>query len=115
MFLSLIYLNLRAVLRLIVRGDDQVNELEIVVLRHQLTVSRRQVPRPSFAPNDRMLLAAARRVLGAASVSSFIVTPATLLRWHQGLVSRKWRLYGRRRRRHLPACGLLARRRGRWR
>jgi putative transposase len=96
--LSLVYLILQAALRLVVRGNDQVHELEIVVLRHQLNVLRRQVPRPSFRPGDRMLLAAARRVLGKASASYFIVTPATLLRWHREIVKRKWRLYGRRRR-----------------
>jgi hypothetical protein len=36
-----------------------------------------------------MLLAAARRVLGKASASYFIVTPATLLRWHREIVKRK--------------------------
>ena len=96
MLLSLIYLILQAALRLVVRGNDQVHELEIVGLRHQLNVLRRQVSRPSFKAGDRMLLAAARRVLGKARASSFIVTPATLLRWHREIVKRKWRLYGRR-------------------
>jgi putative transposase len=96
--LSLVYLLLRATLRLLISRSDQVHELEIVVLRHQLNILRRQVPRPSFKPRDRMLLAAARQVLGKARGSSFIVTPATLLRWHREMVKRKWRLYGRLRR-----------------
>ena len=98
MLLSLVYLILRAALRLLVRRSAQVHELEIVVLRHQLNILRRQVSRPSFKAGDRMLLAAARRALGKAGDSSFIVTPATLLRWHREIVKRKWRLYGRRRR-----------------
>ncbi len=42
--LSLLYLILRAALRLFVRRSDRVHELEIVVLRHQLSILRRQVP-----------------------------------------------------------------------
>jgi putative transposase len=95
--LSLVYLILRAALRLFVRRSDRVHELEIVVLRHQLSILRRQVSRPSLKASDRMLLAAALRILGKAGASSFIVTPATLLRWHREIVKRKWRLYGRRR------------------
>lgn len=93
MLLSLVYLILRAALRLLVRGNDQAYELEIVVLRHQLSILRRQVARPRFKSGDRMLLAAAVRVLGKPGALSFSVTPATLLRWHRELVKRKWRLY----------------------
>jgi putative transposase len=91
--LSLVYLILRAALRLLVRGNDQAHELEIVVLRHQLSILRRQVARPRFKSGDRMLLAAAVRVLGKPGALSFSVTPATLLRWHRELVKRKWWLY----------------------
>ncbi|MCW2916125.1 MAG: Integrase catalytic region [Actinomycetia bacterium] len=55
--------------------------IEIVVLRHQLAVLRRQVNRPALQPADRVLLAALSRMLPRANWGAFIVTPATLLRW----------------------------------
>jgi hypothetical protein len=64
--------------------------VEIVVLRHQLSVLRRQVGRPTFGPMDRALLAAASRVLPRERWASFLVKPRTLLHWHRELVRRKW-------------------------
>jgi hypothetical protein len=52
------------------------------VLRHQLAVLRRQVPRPRLEPTDRALLAAISRALPRARWSCFLVKPETLLRWH---------------------------------
>jgi hypothetical protein len=98
--LSLVYLT---ALQLVVRGHDQARELEIVVMRHQLGVLRRQVSRPSFSAGDRPLLAASPRVLGKPRASRFIVTPTTLFRWHREIVKRKWRIYGRRRRTGRPS------------
>ena len=49
-------------LALLARGDA-AKDLEILVLRHQLTVLRRQVPRPRLEPTDRVLLAAISRAL----------------------------------------------------
>ncbi len=66
-------------LALLARGDA-AKDLEILVLRHQLTVLRRQVPRPRLEPADRALLAAVSRVLPRASWSCFLVKPETLLR-----------------------------------
>jgi transposase InsO family protein len=64
--------------------------LEILVLRHELSILRRQVSRPRFAPRDRLLLAALSRVLARRSWAVFLVRPETLLRWHRRLVARHW-------------------------
>ncbi|MEU1599915.1 integrase [Streptomyces sp. NPDC005708] len=77
------------------RGD-RAKEIEIVVLRHQGTVLRHQVDRPDLSDGDRVLLAAQSRLLPRSSWKSFFVTPATLLRWHRRLITRKW-TYPRRR------------------
>ena len=60
--------------------SDAAKDLEILVLRHQLTVLRRQVPRPKLQPADRALLAAVSRLLPRPRWSCFFVTPDTLLR-----------------------------------
>jgi putative transposase len=70
--------------------SDPAKDLEILVLRHQLAVLRRQTPRPKLEPADRALLAAVSRVLPRASWSCFLVTPETLLRWHRRLVAGSW-------------------------
>jgi putative transposase len=64
--------------------------LEILVLRHQLAVLRRQTPRPRFEPADRAVLAAISRALPRARWSCFFVKPETLLRWHRRLVTGVW-------------------------
>jgi transposase InsO family protein len=64
--------------------------VEIAVLRHQLAVLRRQVPRPRYTPADRMLLAALAKLLPRERWAAFLVTPATLLRWHRELIARRW-------------------------
>jgi hypothetical protein len=67
-----------------------VKDIEIAVLRHQLMVVRRQVARPRYAPADRMVLAILARLLPRERWPVFLVTPATLLRWHRELVARRW-------------------------
>jgi hypothetical protein len=64
-------------------------ELEIVVLRHELSILRRQTKRPQLREADRVLLAALSRVVPRGSWSVFVVSPRTLLRWHQRLVARR--------------------------
>ncbi|HEY5985451.1 MAG TPA: integrase core domain-containing protein [Streptosporangiaceae bacterium] len=76
-------------LTLLARGDA-AKDLEILVLRHQLTVLRRQTPRPKLEPADRALLAASSRVLPRTRWSCFFVKPDTLLRWHRRLVAGTW-------------------------
>jgi hypothetical protein len=65
-------------------------ELENAVLRHQLAVLGRTVKRPPLRRRDRMLLAAASRLLRRERWSVFVVSPQTLLRWHRELVARRW-------------------------
>jgi putative transposase len=74
----------------------EFKELEIVVLRHELAVLRRQVSRPRLEDADRVFLAAAGRLLGGAGRRSFFVRPDTLLGWHRRLVRRRWTYPGRR-------------------
>ncbi len=62
--------------------SERAKELEILVLRHELQVLRRQVGRPRLRSADRVLLAALGQVL-PRSRRSFLVQPATLLRWHR--------------------------------
>jgi hypothetical protein len=90
--LSLVYVLARRLFELVVlleRGERS-KELEILVLRHELSILRRQVRRPRFAPRDRLLLAALSRVLPRRSWTAFSVRPETLLRWHRRLVARHW-------------------------
>jgi putative transposase len=95
---SLCYLALRCLLRVVLLRprSEEFKELEIVVLRHELTVLRRQVGRLELTWADRALLAAASRLLPRSRWSSFLVTPATLLHWHRRLVARRWTYQSRR-------------------
>jgi putative transposase len=92
MFLPFAYLAFSAVLKLLVgrRRTEFAKDVELMVLRHQLTVLERQAGRPSLRPADRAFLAALARVLPRRQRQGFIVTPQTLLRWHRELVRRKW-------------------------
>jgi putative transposase len=92
---TMVFLFVRRVLGLVGLGpkpDDK--DVEIAVLRHQLAVVHRQVARPRYAPTDRLILATLARLLPRERWSAFLVTPATLLRWHRELVQRRW-TYGR--------------------
>jgi putative transposase len=97
LFWSFCYVVLRRVLQLVALRfrSNAFKELEIVVLRHELAVLRRQVTRLELRPADRVFLAAASRLLPRTSWRSFVVTPTTLLRWHRRLVARRWTNPGR--------------------
>ena len=70
--------------------SQHARDIEIAVLRHQLEVLRRQVKRPALRPADRAVLAVLSRALPRSRWSVLLVTPATILRWHRRLVTRKW-------------------------
>ena len=92
MALSFLYIAFIRVLELLrLRGSDTTDlAVEVVILRHEVAVLRRQVARPTLRPADRALLAALSRLLSRAKRSRFIVQPETLLRWHRDLVRRRW-------------------------
>jgi transposase InsO family protein len=69
---------------------ERSKELEILVLRHELSILRRQVRQPRFEPQDRLLLAALSRVLPRRAWHAFVVRPETLLHWHRRLVAHGW-------------------------
>jgi putative transposase len=81
---TLAFLVLRRILGVVgcAQAPD-AKDVEIAVLRHQLTVLRRQVSRPRFTPGDRMVLATLAKLLPRDRWKVFLVTPSTLLRWHR--------------------------------
>ncbi len=69
---------------------DLSKDAELLVLRHENTVLRRQISRLCYTPADRVRLAALSRLLPRHRWAEvFPVTPATLLAWHRKLVSWK--------------------------
>ena len=92
MALSFLYLMARRLVGVLLGHlcGEHAKDVEIAVLRHQLSVLRRQVKRPEFRPADRAILAVLAGVLPRSHWSIFLVTPGTILRWHRRLVTRKW-------------------------
>jgi putative transposase len=85
------FMVVRQILSLIGLGPTpDAKDVEIAVLRHQLSVLRRQVARPRYAQPDRIILAALAKLLPRDRWPIFLVTPSTLLRWHRELISRRW-------------------------
>jgi putative transposase len=92
LFWSLFYFVLRRLLQLAaVRfRSEEFKELEIVVLRHELAVLRRQLARPERALPIESSSQPRAVCCREQSWRSFVVTPTTLLRWHRRLVARRW-------------------------
>ena len=88
-FLYVAFVRLLQILRLRHSERDELS-IEIVMLRHEVAVLRRQVARPLLQPSDRALLAGLSRLMSRDRRGRFFVQPETLLRWHRELVRRRW-------------------------
>jgi putative transposase len=87
--LYLIFSRLLSWLTLLPRASSS-KDVELLVLRHEVAVLRRTNPRPRLDWADRALFAALIRRLPAMLRGHRLITPATVLRWHRRLVTKKW-------------------------
>jgi putative transposase len=89
---SFVYLALCRLLQLVVLlcRSERSKELEILLLRHELAILRRQRRRALLRTVDRAILAALAGALPRSAWAGLSVRPATLLRWHRQLVRRRW-------------------------
>jgi transposase InsO family protein len=85
----ILYRLIAALARLTFRSGRS-KDLEIIVLRHQLAVVRRQIDRPDINNCDRTLLGAIAAALPRPRRQGWLVTPDTLLRWHRRRIARHW-------------------------
>jgi hypothetical protein len=116
LLLSVLYSVVRLLIDLVVlrSGGARARDVELLALRHEVRVLRRQQARTAWRPGDRFVFAALSRRLPRAGWTVLPVRPETLLRWHRELVRRRWTLAAQRRRPGRPpltaACRDLVRR-----
>jgi transposase InsO family protein len=87
--LYLVFVRLTGWMALLARSSAS-KDAELLVLRQEVAVLRRQNPRPKMDWADRAVLAALARLLPGRLRMSRLVTPGTLLRWHRRLVRWRW-------------------------
>ncbi len=100
MIISVVYLLVRCLLGCltVLTRRQMSKDAELLVLRHENAVLRRQISRVRYEPGDRLWLAALSRLVPRRWWGEvFPVTPATLLAWHRRLVARNWDYASRRR------------------
>ena len=97
MLLAFLYGYLRLLLDVVdIRLRARNPEAEVLLLRHELRVLRRQVRRPTLSPADRAIMAAFDRLVPRLALGG-LVQPETILGWHRELVRKKWAYFGKRR------------------
>ena len=93
MIVSAVYLLVRCLLSclmVLARGEVST-DVELLMLRHENAVLRRQTGRVRYQPGDRLWLAALSRLVPRCRWGEvFTVAPATLFSWHRRLIARKW-------------------------
>ncbi|HEY2765048.1 MAG TPA: hypothetical protein VGJ13_13730 [Pseudonocardiaceae bacterium] len=87
--LYLVFLRMLNLLLLLGRSPAS-KDVELLVLRHEVAVLRRTSPKPRLDWADRAVFAALVRALPRMLRRHRLVTPGTILRWHQRLVAKKW-------------------------
>ena len=110
MIISVVYLLVRCLLGCltVLYRAQASKDAELLVLRHENAVLRRQVGRIRYQPGDRLWLAALSRLVPRRRRDEvFPVTPATLLAWHRRLAVRKWDYASRRRPGRPPAASAI--------
>jgi len=93
---SIVYFLVRCLLgcMMVMARREASNDAELLVLRHENAVLRRQIGRVRYQPGDRLWLAALSRLIPRHRWGeAFAVTPATLLAWYRRLVARKMGLH----------------------
>ncbi|MFE7244753.1 integrase core domain-containing protein [Streptomyces sp. NPDC057580] len=111
MIISILYQATRALLSVpaVLLRRDTAKDAELLVLRHENAVLRRQLSGPvRYEPADRFWLAALSSLIPRRRWSGvFPVTPGALLAWHRGLIAGKWDYSDRRRTGRPPTAAAL--------